>query len=412
MFFPISTDRRLQRTPWVNYGLIALNVAVYAFTWQSTRQYDRLSGPEGDGYSIQEVFQSAPGVGLWLWPDDESNTNIRLYQFVTYQFVHAGPEPAPVLGVMLPMHLLFNMLFLYVFGNAVEDRLGKAGYLGFYLAGGVLAGLAHMLTGGGPVLGASGSVAAVTGIYLALFPLSNVTIAYWMVVFVGSFVVSSMVLIVFRVVLDVIFQFSGYGNTAYVAHLAGYLYGFVLGMGFLLARLVPREPYDLLAMIQRRARYRRFSRQGYSPWDATPAGRGGPARPAETQPSPEDEALMRRRAEITQAIGAQDLPLAAARYTRLLEDHPQQAMSSAVQLDLATQLASDGDYPAAARAYELFLDAYRQDHQQPQVQLLLGLIYANYLDRPDRARPLLESAVAGVDGDEKALAQATLKRLA
>lgn len=412
MFFPIRTDRRLKSTPWVNYTLIALNIAVYAFTWQSTQQY---SLDTQGGYSIAESFQNSPGVSLWLWPDDPSGTHIRLYQFITYQFVHSGPEPAPFLGILLPMHLIFNMLFLYVFGNAVEDRLGKVGYLGFYLTSGVIAGLAHILTGGGPVLGASGSVAAVTGIYLALFPLSNVTIAYWLIVFIGSFVVSSMVLILFRVVLDVIFQFSGYGNTAYVAHLAGYLYGFVVGMGLLLLRLLPREPYDMLALIEqkrRRSQFQRLSKQGFQPWEsgsasANAAGTGGGG----GAPSPEDETLMQRRSEITEAIQRQDMPAAAERYAKLLAEHPEQVMSQPTQLDLATQLAADGRYDTAARAYELFLGTFRDYHQRGQIQLILGLIYANYLDQPGRARELLAKSRDNVTGDERALADATLKRL-
>lgn len=404
MFFPIRTDRQLKRTPWVNYSLIALNVAVYAFTWQSSQQYSLF---QSGGYSIQEIFQNAPGVGLWLWPDD---TNIRLYQFITYQFVHSGPEPAPFLGIMLPLHLVFNMLFLYVFGNAVEDRMGKLGYLGFYLAGGVLAGLAHIQTGGGPVLGASGSVAAVTGIYLALFPMSNVTIAYWLIIFIGSFVVSSMVLIVFRVVLDVIFQFSGYGNTAYVAHLAGYLYGFVIGMGLLAVRLLPRERYDMLALIEqkrRRRQSRQLARQGFQPWTPAP----GSVNAAAPEPTEEDRAIMERRAAVSDALSAQDPHVAAERYTALLRDHSGQVMPQRAQLDLANQLMADARYDTAAQAYELFLQTYRDYGQRAQIQLILGLIYARYLTHPERARELLLAARDQLAPSDQALADQALEEI-
>ncbi|MEM8739522.1 MAG: rhomboid family intramembrane serine protease, partial [Planctomycetota bacterium] len=430
MFFPIRTDRRFKRTPWVNYTLIAVNVLVYALTWQSTQQFDVFR--EG-GYSLSEIFESSPGVALWLWPSD---SDIRLYQFITYQFVHSGPEPAPIFSILLPMHLAFNMLFLYVFGNAVEDQMGKAGYLGFYLAGGVLAGLAHILTGGGPVLGASGSVAAVTGAYLALFPLSNVTIAYWLIIFIGSFVVSSMVLILFRVVLDIVFQFTGYGNTAYVAHLAGYLYGFVIGMGLLMLRMLPREPYDLLSLIEqkrRRAQFKKMSREGYHPWDTAPApgstpgnaseNRSGPGSrsgrrlgqrraDAEPQPSPAEAQLMARRAEISQALEAQDLAAAAERYTRLLQDRPDTVMPQQAQLDLANQLMADGRYDTAARAYELFLQTYRDYAQTPQIQLILGLIYARYFRQPDRARELLTAVRDRLDASERQLADQALTEIA
>lgn len=397
MFFPIRTDRKLKRTPWVNYSLIALNVAVYAFTWQSSQQYSLF---QSGGYSIQEIFHNAPGVGLWLWPDD---TNIRLYQFITYQFVHSGPEPAPFLGIMLPLHLVFNMLFLYVFGNAVEDRMGKLGYLGFYLAAGVVAGLAHIQTGGGPVLGASGSVAAVTGIYLALFPMSNVTIAYWLVVFIGSFVVSSMVLIVFRVVLDIIFQLSGYGNTAYVAHLAGYLYGFVIGMGLLATRLLPREQYDMLALIEYKRRRGRARRAGQIVY--TPPADGAPQLPDDQQ-----QQVLEARARITAAAAA-DTPRAARLYGELLRDHPTQVMAQQTQLDLAAQLADDGQPDLATRAYELFLQQFPRYPQRAQVRLILGLIYANHLRQADRARELLTAVRPELDADNQALVDQALNQL-
>ncbi|MEM1108202.1 MAG: rhomboid family intramembrane serine protease [Planctomycetota bacterium] len=420
MFFPISTDRQFKSTPWVNYGLIAANVVVYAFTWQSSQQYAAYTSA---GYlSIDEIFQNAPGVGLWLWPDAPYT---RLYQFITYQFLHSGPEPIPLplMGIQLPLHLIFNMLFLYVFGNAVEDRMGKVGYLTFYLAGGVLAGLAHIADpNAGPVLGASGSVAAVTGLYLALFPLSNVTIAYWLIVFIGSFVVSSVVLIVFRVVLDLIFHFGGYGNTAYVAHLAGYLYGFIVGLGLLMVRLLPREPYDMLALIEqkrRRSQFKRLAAQGFAPWDhAAPGsaaagtrGKGSGSKEA-AEPTPEDRALMERRAEVSQAVSDQDLASAAERYVRLLKDYPGQVMPQGVQLDLANQLMAGGRYDSAAQAYELFLETYRDYGQQSQIQLILGLIYARYLKQAERARELLNAARPRLDAGEQALADQALAEIA
>ncbi|MEM6459467.1 MAG: rhomboid family intramembrane serine protease [Planctomycetota bacterium] len=410
MFFPIRTDRQPKSTPWVNYALIALNVVVYAFTWQSTQQF---GAAVAGGYSLQEAFRDIPGVGLWLWPDESL---IRLPQFLTYQFVHSGPEPVPVLPILLPLHLIFNMLFLYVFGNAVEDRLGKLGYLAFYLAGGTLAGLAHIVDPtAGPVLGASGSVAAVTGAYLALFPMSNVTIAYWLVVFVGSFVVSSVVLILFRVVMDLIFQLSGIGRVAYLAHLGGYLYGFVVGMGLLMLRLLPREPYDMLALIEqrrRRAAFRKLSRQGFEPWENTrPGDPPKPGRPA-AAPNDEDQALMQRRADIADAAGRRDLPAAAERYANLLTDHPDQVLPQTTQLDVANQLMADGRYDTAARAYELFLSAYRDYAARGQVQLILGLIYARYLNRPERAAELLADAKPRLAGDDAALADPALAELA
>ncbi|MEE9211062.1 MAG: rhomboid family intramembrane serine protease, partial [Phycisphaeraceae bacterium] len=205
MFFPIRTDRRLAHTPWVNYTLIAVNVLVF----------------------ILQIALSSPGRPQWFGHGLLDPEAPSLHQFITYQFLHGSWE-----------HLLGNMLFLYVFGNSVEDRLGKIGYLGFYLAGGVIAGFGHALLETTPVLGASGAICAVTGAYLALFPLSGVTIFYWFVFYVGTFEVSGIVLICFQIAQDLLFQLAGRGGVAYMAHLAGYAYGLLIGMGLLWCRLL------------------------------------------------------------------------------------------------------------------------------------------------------------------------------
>ena len=400
LFIPIRTDRRQHATPWVNYTLIALNVLIFGLTYQHIVAFGPLAA---QGNSTEEIFARAPAVGYWLWPTEPYT---RLYQFLTYQFLHVGWE-----------HILFNMLFLYVFGNAVEDRLGKVGYLLFYLAGGVIAGVGHTLASGAPVLGASGSVAAVTGAYLALSPLSNVTIFYWVIVMIGSFEVSSMILILFRIVQDLIFQVSGIGTTAYVAHLAGYAYGFVVGMALLLGRLLTREPYDMLSLInqkRRRSQFKRLSRGGYSPWDHAGEGSSGtPSRRkrAPAEPSAADRQLMDDRAAISDAVAAHDSSRAARLYAELLQKHPDQVMAQQTQLDLANQLMADGRYDTAGRAYDLFLQSYPSYPQKPHIQLILGLILARYLQQPDRARTLLTESRDRLSADDRALADTVLAEL-
>lgn len=408
MFFPIRTDRRLTSTPWVNYALIGLNLVIFALTMNQVAAADAISqrlyleqisnAPNLLAIArLKEQLDQVPVLHYYLRPGET-----QLFQFISYGFLHANL-----------MHLVGNMIFLFIFGNGVEDRLGKIGYLFFYLAGGVLAGLGHIATSGAPVLGASGAVAAVTGAYLALFPLSNVTIIYWFF-FIGAFEVSSMLLILFRVAQDVVFQVLGIGNVAYMAHLAGYGFGFAVGMGLLLGRLLPREPYDMLALIQqkrRREQFRRLTRGGsYQPWDHAKAG--APASRTGAEPvTPEQTALMERRGRISAAINNHDLPTAARRYVELIEDHPDQVMAQQTQLDLANQLMADGWYDRAAAAYELFLKAYPTYTQRQQVQLILGLIHARYLEQPDRAKTLLTEALPRLDGEEKALAEQALAEL-
>ena len=99
---PIRTDRQLRHTPWVNYALIAANAVVFV-VFQKTGTADA---------AMREFL---------LYPDEP-----HVIQFFSSMFMHAGW-----------MHLLGNMLFLWVFGNAVNDTLGSVGYLAFYLGGGV-----------------------------------------------------------------------------------------------------------------------------------------------------------------------------------------------------------------------------------------------------------------------------------
>ena len=103
------------------------------------------------------------------------------------------------------LHLLFNMLFLWVFGRAVEDRLGHVGFLAFYLVGGIIAGWAHSLVDRHPVIGASGSIAGVTGAFLALFPRSRVQVLF----FISLISVPSLLFILLYVAIDLLNTMAG-----------------------------------------------------------------------------------------------------------------------------------------------------------------------------------------------------------
>ena len=377
MFIPIRTDRQLRNTPWLNGILIAINLAIF---WLSQ---------QGGFRAATDPYMLDP-------------TTPELIQFISYQFLHADW-----------MHVIFNMLFLYVFGNSVEDRLGKVGYLGFYLCGGVVAGVGHALVKQTPVLGASGSVAAVTGAYLALFPLSNVTIFYWIVFLVGTFEISGMLLILFRVGQDLVFEVMNIGGVAYIAHLAGYLFGFSVGLGLLKARLLKREPFDMLSLLEqrrRRAQFRSMSREGSKPWTSGPTREPSPADGVEQAES--HIVAIRLREQIANALGRQASDEAAGLYEKLLEQDSTQVLSQENQLDLANHLMQQGRYDVAARAYELFLKAYGSYAQHEQVELILGLLYARYLDQPERARALLAGARPRLNApEERKLADQILEEL-
>ena len=122
---------------------------------------------------------------------------------------------------------------MYVFGPNVEDRFGRWWYLTFYLAGGASAGAAQILFSPGSVIGASGSIAAVTGAYLVFFPRTHIkTLLFFFII--GIFWIPSMWFIGFAIAKDLLFQgFSAGQGVAYMAHLGGYAFGFGISMTLL-----------------------------------------------------------------------------------------------------------------------------------------------------------------------------------
>ena len=135
------------------------------------------------------------------------------------------------------MHLILNMLFLYVFGDNLEDLLGHVGYLVFYIASGVAAGLAQMASDPGstvPMVGASGAIAGVMGGYLLMFPKARVDILVFLVIFIRIFTLPAWIMLGLWFALQLVngmaaAQTTG-GGVAYWAH-AG---GFAAGLLFLL----------------------------------------------------------------------------------------------------------------------------------------------------------------------------------
>jgi membrane associated rhomboid family serine protease len=309
----------------------------------------------------------------------------HLWQFVTYAFLHASW-----------MHLIGNMLFLYIFGNNINDRLGHLGYLAFYLAGAVFAGTGYaVIERHAPVLGASGAVAAVTGAYLMLLPRSNVTIFYF-IFFIGVTEIASLWFILLFFAMDVFGQLrptlmGGQQAVAYMAHISGTLFGATVSFGLLAGRLLPRDQFDVVALLQRwnrRRQYRDMVSKGYDPFGYTPRS---------TRQGPPDPTAMRvqdLRTEVSEAIARRDLPGAATKYQELLSLDPTQFLSRQAQLDVSNQLASQQQHAAAAAAYELFLKHYPNFEQIEQVQLMLGVVYARYLGRYDLAKKYLLGALA------------------
>jgi membrane associated rhomboid family serine protease len=206
-------DIRGSARPWVTWLLVGLNVIV--FIYELT-----LSQPQLEQFAAQ--FGAVPA---------RITRGENLISLLTSIFVHGGV-----------IHILSNMVFLLVFGDNVEAALGKAGYLGFYLLGGLIASGAQVIAypeAEIPSLGASGAVAAVLGAYVVMFPRSKVKL----LVFWGFYATMTRVAALLFVGVWFITQFlSGItslavrtaqtGGVAYWAHIGGFIAGLLGGLLF------------------------------------------------------------------------------------------------------------------------------------------------------------------------------------
>lgn len=382
MIIPIRTDYRRRQTPWVNYLLIAANLGLYFLGYNGTTPQTRMA------------------IDAWMLQPEAP----QLHQFFTSVFLHADV-----------WHLLGNMVFLWVFGSAINDKLGQAGYAAFYLGGGVLAGVGYLLLAGrAPVLGASGAIAAVAGAYLVLLPATEITLIVWLLYFIMPVEVSSLYFILFQFLFDSFMTLygstglPGSGGVAYAAHATGYAWGILVATGLLVFRLLPRDDFDLLHLLKarlRRAKYRRLAAKGFDPFgQSTPPGvaktvesRTVEAKPAESASA--EELDLRRR--IAQAAADHDTPTMARLYEDLCDVADEPVLARQAQLDVANQLMANEHYAAAALAYERFVAHYADYAYLGDIHLMLGLIYGRYLNQFDRAGQHLQKAVAQLSEDTK-----------
>lgn len=146
------------------------------------------------------------------------------------------------------IHLLGNLLFLWIFGNAVCAKIGNAAYFPIYIMLGILAGIAHLVIQGGAVIGASGAIMGIVGMYLVFFPDNDITCYFiWIFFFrpiVREFTLSSYWMILFWLAFDIFGATKGGGAVAYFAHLGGFAAGFGLAILMLKMKWVVMERYE------------------------------------------------------------------------------------------------------------------------------------------------------------------------
>jgi membrane associated rhomboid family serine protease len=205
--FPIRDHNPSGRTPIVCYALILANAVIFLGYW----------------LTLQSEMQLAQFFYAWGMVPAQVAAGEGWHTIFTSMFLHGGW-----------MHIIGNMLFLWIFGDNLEDLMGHVTFLAFYLASGIGAALMQFAADPAstiPMVGASGAIAGIMGGYLLMFPKARVDVLIFIVIFVRIVPLPAWIMLGFWFGLQL---FSGWvtptdgGGVAYLAHVGGFLAGLVL----------------------------------------------------------------------------------------------------------------------------------------------------------------------------------------
>ena len=194
MIIPLEIETLEQEKPWANYAIIALSSLISLFALY------------GGGFETGSIDP----------------------------LILDGYQPIGMVGHILLhgdfFHLLGNMVFLWVFGNAICTNTNNPSYLGIFLFCTLTAALTHNIADGSLAIGASGAINGIVGMTLAMYPKNRVYFFYWIVVFVGKSSCKAWHLILLWFLFDIYGFVSGGGTIAYAAHLGGFFGGLAMGL--------------------------------------------------------------------------------------------------------------------------------------------------------------------------------------
>ena len=379
MFLPLGDEPNPRGVPWITYGLIATNVVVYLFLSLP------LSGVQAD--PTNPVLVNYVRALLDAIPQDVSPGElvgqITAYDLVVFNhgFRPVAPAPAALLTSMFLhagfMHLAGNMLFLWIYGDNVEHRLGRVRFLAAYLATGVAATLVHALfslNSALPVVGASGAISGVLGFYFLWFPHNRVRVWVFLFPFIMTVIslrarlVLGIYLFIDNVVPFLFTQGSGGGGVAYGAHIGG----FVAGLGWAWwagQRAVTAAPRE----------YRRAS-----------------VAPTASTPSSIAELVVERR-----------FADAAPAYFGLRSDQTRRILSPGASISFGDWLARNEHPKAALVVYQRHLRDYPIGPMAAEAHLGAGLVQLQALGQ---AAPAYQHLVEVLDHDPSSETRAVARQ--
>jgi membrane associated rhomboid family serine protease len=243
-FLPIYDDTPRRHLAVATYALILACIAV--FLWQVSL------GPRGE-HNADLAYGMVPAV---LFGEAELPARLQLIppwaMLFTGMFLHGSL-----------MHLLGNMLYLWIFGRGVEEALGAPRFLALYLVAGVVAALTQAMTDPSaevPMIGASGAIAGALGAYVVLYPRGNVAVFVWFLIFIRVIMVPALLMLGLWFLLQLLSALSaesGEPGVAFWAHVGGFI------CGMLLAPFLRRRGVALLQ--PRRSAYFE-TRRSRGPW--------------------------------------------------------------------------------------------------------------------------------------------------
>ncbi|MBD2113377.1 MULTISPECIES: rhomboid family intramembrane serine protease [Cyanophyceae] len=216
---PLHDDNPTTITPVVTYGLIGINIAVFVFQLSLSQE------------GIDGFFDAWALVPAQLTGSFQGALQAPIYEWITLlssQFLHGGF-----------FHIGGNLLYLWVFGNNIEDRLGHIKFLIFYLGCGALAGLTQWIfdpSSALPTIGASGAIAGVMGAYILRFPRARIVTLIPLIIIFTTVRIPAVFFLGFWFVQQALFSIASLGSdagsgggVAYWAHSGGFVFGLILG---------------------------------------------------------------------------------------------------------------------------------------------------------------------------------------
>ena len=214
---PLRDQNPTKKTPIVNRLLIVANILVWIYVLTLVRQpgaaavfYDQYSFDWKE--FVTRISQGQIAIATFV-------------PLISHMFVHGGW-----------LHIIGNMVYLWIFGDNVEDRLGSGPYFVFYMLCGIVAAIGQGLVEPEPMVGASGAIAGVLGAYLVMFPTARISTLVFLGIFITIVQLPALIVIGFFIVLQFIdalaeLRLSGSvasENIAYFAHLFGFVAGILL----------------------------------------------------------------------------------------------------------------------------------------------------------------------------------------